>query len=131
MHTDYAIRKNWTGGTVIAFTDKFPAPNFSGTINAVQFLLDTLRASGDYTYMPADSVAFDKTKNFDIAILHKSLAYADGAEVNGSGQTYSKPTKASLSFYQNSSAQIFTYSIEFGKEHTISGFFMGSVTLIE
>ncbi|SFN31479.1 hypothetical protein SAMN05428949_2384 [Chitinophaga sp. YR627] len=131
IRTDYAVKKNWTGGTVIAFTDLLPTTIFTGKVNAVQFLLDTLKQNGNYTYMPSDSAAFDKTKNFDIAILYKNVSYKDGAEVDNSGQTYSKPTAGTLTFIPGPGYQTFSYTLEFGKDHTISGYFRGQVTSVE
>ncbi|ACU59647.1 hypothetical protein [Chitinophaga pinensis] len=131
IQTDYAVRKNWAGGTVIAFTDLLPTTEFTGKVNAVQFLLDTLEQHGDYTYMPSDSAAFDKTKNFDIAILYKNVHYMNGTEVDNSGQTYSKPTAGTLTFTPGPGYQTFSYTLKFGSDHVISGCFRGQVTSVE
>ncbi|QHS62925.1 hypothetical protein [Chitinophaga agri] len=131
IHTDYAIQKNWVGGTEIAFTDKYPLGSFSGNVHTVQFLLDTLDNKGSYTYLPADAATFDKTKNFDVALLYNNVTYQSGTEVDGTGEIYSKPTGGSLTFSQGPEYQSFTYTLEFGKGKTISGSFKGHVTVIE
>ncbi|TWV98957.1 hypothetical protein [Chitinophaga pinensis] len=133
IYTNYAVKKNWTGGTVIAFTDPIPSAGFTGRVNSVQFLLNALRQNGSYTYIPSDSTAFDKTKNFDIAIMYKNVEYKDGVEVANSGEAYSKPTAGTLKFYPGTGAgaQTFEYTLEFGKEHVVSGFYNGRITSIE
>ncbi|MBW8683832.1 hypothetical protein [Chitinophaga rhizophila] len=131
IHTDYAVRKEWSGGTQIAFTDMHPAASASGNVHAVQFLLDTLRDSGTYTYMSSDAVAYDKTKNFDVALLLKNVAYKSGAEVTGTGEIFSKPTGGSLTFINGPEYQAFTYTLDFGRGNTLSGFFRGQLTVVE
>src|SRR5689334_16505748 len=59
FRTEYAIRKNWTGGVEVAFTDMKQSTSFSGKVHTVQFLLETLSDKVTYTYMPSDSAAFD------------------------------------------------------------------------
>lgn len=132
MHTDYAVKKNWLGGTVIAFTDLIPTSTFTGKVNAVQFLLDTLKQNGNYTYMPSDSAAFDKTKNFDIAILYKNVSYKNGTAVENSGETLSKPFSATLTFSPGPGPgeQTFEYTLIIG-DNAISGHFKGRVTSVE
>ena len=133
IRTDYAVKKNWLGGTVIAFTDLVPTSVFSGRVNAMHFLLDTLKQNGDYTYMPSDSAAFDKTKNFDIAILYKNVSYKDGVEVEKSGQTFSKPSGGTLTFSPGPGPgeQTFNYTLIFDKDNVIIGCFKGQVNSLE
>jgi len=130
FHTDYAIRKNWTGGIEVAFTDMKQSASFSGKVHTVQFLLETLSDKVTYTYMPADSAAFDSKKNFDVALLYQNVSYKDGQEVTGTGEILSKPTGGSLTFVQGPQYQTFTYVLEFG-ERRIRGVYKGKVTVIE
>lgn len=130
FHTNYAIRKNWTGGVEIAFTDMKQSASFSGKVHTVQFLLETLTGSHTYTYMPSDSAAFDRNKHFDVALLYKNVTYKDGQEVTGTGEVLCKPTGGSLTFVQGSDYQTFTYTLEFGEQH-ITGVYKGNVTVIE
>lgn len=130
FHTDYAIRKNWTGGIEVAFTDMKQSASFSGKVHTVQFLLETLSDKVTYTYMPADSAAFDSKKNFDVALLYQNVTYKNGQEVTGTGEILSKPTGGSLTFVQGPQYQTFTYVLEFG-ERRIRGVYKGRVTVIE
>lgn len=130
FHTDYAIRKDWTGGIEVAFTDMKQSASFSGKVHTVQFLLETLSDKVTYTYMPADSAAFDSKKNFDVALLYQNVAYKDGQEITGTGEILSKPTGGSLTFIQGPQYQTFTYVLEFG-ERRIRGVYKGKVTVIE
>jgi hypothetical protein len=130
FHTDYAIRKNWTGGIEVAFTDMQQSASFSGTVHTVQFLLETLSDKVTYTYMPSDSAAFDSNKHFDVALLYQNVTYKDGQEVAGTGEVLSKPTGGSLTFVHGPQYQTFTYVLEFG-ERRIRGVYKGKVTVIE
>jgi len=131
VRTDYAVRNNWTGGTAIAFTNISSLPSFTGNAETVQFLLDTLRSNSTYTYMPSDSEAFNKTKNFDIALLYRNVQYSAGKEVQGTGMVLSKPTGGSLTFIEGPSFQEFKYTLTFGKDTTISGSYQGHLTVVE
>ncbi|PSL21453.1 hypothetical protein [Chitinophaga ginsengisoli] len=130
VRTEYAIRKNWTGGVEIAFTDMKQSASYSGKVHTVQFLLETLSDKVTYTYMPSDSAAFDRDKNFDVALLYQNVTYKEGLEVTGTGEILSKPTGGSLTFVQGPDYQTFTYVLEFG-ERRITGVYKGKVTVIE
>jgi len=129
--TDFAVRNNWTGGTAIAFTNIASLPSFTGNAETVQFLLDSLRSNCTYTYMSSDSAAFNKTKNFDIALLYRNVQYRAGKEVPGTGMVLSKPTGGSLTFIDGPSLQQFSYTLEFGKDTTINGNYQGHITVVE
>jgi hypothetical protein len=130
FRTNYAIRKNWTGGVEIAFTDMSQTKSFSGKVHIVQFLLDTLSDKVTYTYMPSDSSAFDRNRNFDVALLYKNVTYKNGQEVTGTGEVLCKPTGGSLTYVQGPGYQAYTYTLEFGKQR-ITGVYKGDVTIIE
>lgn len=130
FRTNYAIRKNWTGGVEIAFTDMKQTKSFSGRVHTVQFLLDTLSAKVTYTYMPSDSPAFDRNRNFDVALLYKNVTYKDGLEVTGTGEVLCKPTGGSLTYVEGPGYQAYTYTLEFG-EQRITGVYKGDVTIVE
>lgn len=129
FRTQYAIKKNWTGGIEIAFANMTPSGAFSGQVHMVQFLLDTLVDQHTYIYMPSDSSAFDKNNNFGMALLYKNVTYKDGQEVTGTGEVLSKPTGGSLTFVQGDGYQSFTYTLEFG-ERRITGVYKGGVEII-
>jgi hypothetical protein len=130
MGTDYAVRKNWTGGNEIAFTDISPIKSFSGHAHTVQFLLDTLISNSTYTFMPADAAGFDKTKHFDVALFYNDVVYHAGQELNGTGEILSKPTAGSLTVTQGHQHPSFRYTLQFG-EIIVRGSYQGAVTVIE
>lgn len=76
-------------GRQIAFTDKDVFVNgFDGTASAAAINLDTIISGQTYTFMSKDSVAYNKSKNFEVAYVYFKQHFVNGEfdEENGTFQ---------------------------------------------
>lgn len=80
VNTPYGYLFDWaTDGRQIAFSDKdLTLEGFAGTASAVGIDLDTVISGQTYTYKNSDSTGYDRTKNFEEAVVYFKQPYANG-----------------------------------------------------
>jgi hypothetical protein len=115
-------------GYSLAFTDSVLTDTLKGKVCAVSIDLDTLISGKTYTYLSDDSVAYDKTKNFNDATVFYKYQWEDRDLDEVSGRFFDGITSGTLTCTKNGDNYSVTYSLLFptGK---VTGTYNGKLEL--
>jgi hypothetical protein len=131
--TPYGFRVQWSteqGGKMLLSNVNIDDPSFSGKITGIQIQIDTLVDGQTYNFMPRDSAAFDKRKNFGIAETGINVDFNGGTIVSGTGTLLTTLRSGSLKI-KKESAEV--YSLNYVLDYTdavISGSFTGQMPAV-
>ncbi|WP_143097801.1 hypothetical protein [Chitinophaga sp. CF118] len=115
-------------GISLAFTDSVLTDTLKGKVCAVNIDLDTLISGKTYTYLSDDSLAYDKTKNFDDATVFYKYQWEDTDLDEASGRFFDGITSGTLTCTKNGDNYSITYTLIFptGK---VTGTYNGKLEL--
>ncbi|MBW8683614.1 hypothetical protein [Chitinophaga rhizophila] len=112
VETPFGFRAQWSatgGGRLLISNVNVNDPSFAGKITGIEITIDTLIEGQTYMFMPADSLPFDKKKNFGIATTGLDVDFQNGAIVNGTGTSLTELRSGSVRI-EKESDQVFRIS---------------------
>ncbi|SFD81235.1 hypothetical protein SAMN05518672_103316 [Chitinophaga sp. CF118] len=127
--TTYGYRFDWdTDGGQVLFADVNVTDTFEGKMSAFSISIDTLIDGQTYTLLSKDSVAFNKSKNFDDALGYYKADFIDG-EINDTTSTPMRaPKSGTVTVKKSGDNYSIGYTIQFPTT-TVTGKFNGKLAL--
>jgi hypothetical protein len=113
VYNGYLYTYGANNGISLAFTDSVLTDSLKGLVCAVGIDLDTLIAGKTYTYLSDDSLAYDKTKNFDDATVFYKYQWENRDLDTVAGRFFDGITSGTLTCNKNGDNYSITYSLVF------------------
>ena len=133
IETPFGFRVQWSteeGGRMLISNANVNTLSFSGKITGIQIQIDTFINGQTYMYLPRESPAFDKKKNFSIAETGLDVDFNNGDIVDGTGTLLSQLRAGSVKIEKDPSE---TYRLLYILDYTdavISGNFNGQMPVV-
>jgi hypothetical protein len=132
--TPFGFRVQWSteeGGRMLVSSADINGASFDGKINGVSFQVDTFVNGQTYTFMPADSAAFNKRVNFSAAEVVLNANFASNAIIPGTGIQLTQPQSGRITIQKDPPTEAYriSYILDYG-EAKVSGEFNGLMPVV-
>lgn len=131
--TPFGFRVQWSveeGGRMLVSNVNINDPAFAGKINGVSFAVDTFVNGQTYTFMPADSAAFNKRVNFSAADVVVGANFTNNAIVPGTGKQLTDLQSGRISIKKDPGESYrISYILDYG-DAKVSGEFNGLMPVV-